>query len=119
MGRAGSDHAGYPYSRGTRDKLGLKIVVKADLVLLISNDERFVQASLAPQMVQTGMVGVINNVPVIRDDMLDTISNFDYMILATGKYSPAVVAQEMADSIQLFDHPTKPTRAQLTEASGG
>lgn len=119
MGRKGSSTSGFPYYRGTRGALGSKFVVKSDLIPVISLDERFVQAGLSPEMIRRGVVGLINNVEVIQDDMMDTVSNHDWILMGTGQYSPVLVVTELADAIQVFDHPTKPTRAELTEASGG
>lgn len=121
MGRKNDATEEYPYARGTNSgQLGLHIVVKSTMVALFSRDERFVQAGISPEMISQGVIGMINQVPVVKDEMFDTtVTNADIAIIATGKYSPVIVADELADAFMLFDHPTKPTRAQLLEGSGG
>lgn len=120
MGRKNSTHEFFPYARGTRGQLGLKIVVKEAMIPLLSKDARYVAAELSPQMIATGVIGYINNVPVMKDEMFDTtVGNADVAIIGTGKYSPVIVAEELPEAFALFDHPTKPTTAQLLEGSGG
>lgn len=120
MGRKNGAHQFFPYARGTRGALGLKVVVKEKMIPLLSKDARYVAAELSPKMIETGVIGYINNIPVMKDEMFDTtVTNADIAVIGTGKYSPVIVAEELPEAFELFDHPTRPTRAQLLEGSGG
>lgn len=120
MGRKNSTHEFYPYARGTRAKLAAKIVIKENMIPVISKDERFIQTGLSEEMIKRGVVAMVNNVEVFKDEMFDTTvaDAIKVALIPTGKYSPAIVAEELPGEFMLFNHPTKPTRAQLLEGAG-
>ena len=119
FGLKNSKAEGYPYARGTRQQLNPFIIIKSNLKLIVSMDERFINNGISAEMVDKGIIGYINGVKVITDDYFDTTSNFDVMITPTGAYGPVIKAEEMVDAFAIVDHPSKPTRAQLLDGSGG
>jgi len=117
-GKKGTANDGYPYSRGTKGKLGLEIVVKENVKEIISLDPRFIPTGSAEEIVRTGIIGLISNVPVTLDDDFEASSTKDWAILPKGQYGVVIEAEELPDSFMTFDHPTKPTRTKLLEGSG-
>lgn len=119
MGRVNSDFAGYPYCRGTLVARSQKVfVVKEEFIPILSKDARYVPVGKGMEIIMNGQVGMINNIPVITDEVFETTSTQDATLLIKGSFSPVAIAEELADNIAVVDHPTKPTRSFLVEGAG-
>ncbi len=120
MGAKGSAFSGFPYGRSGRN-IGAKVTVKEELLVDMSHDPRFKYTGATEDQIKSGKpVAMINAVPVILDPYMDdNATKFDIEISGTGQFSPVIKGEELPESFLLFDHPTKPTRAQLLEGSGG
>lgn len=119
MGRINSAYKGYPYARSTSVARGQKaFIIKDDLVPLISKDPRFTPIGKSNEIIVTGQVGSINEIPIVKDEIFDTTSPYDILLLIKGEYSPVVIAEELSTGISVFNHPLKPTLAYLVHGAG-
>lgn len=117
IGVINTAHEGYPYAEGT-ESATLEFVVKKKYKKILSHDPRFMDVGRSNQIVTDGRLGTINNVPIYQDSIYDSTCTQDITLIMTGEFSPVALVEELSDAIEIFPHPTKPTRLTLVEGAG-